>query len=163
MNRLFLLLFFSVRLIASGCFPDFCKLTSRADSSVKCLGLDSAGQLLVGQLVQAINSELILLDLLIAGKTGAVINEKIIDRHTILNKTDPLVIDAYCNIMEVATYSKALIKQCYHNQNCIDPCPARLSCKDRSCFLHRIRYVLGCYQQRLRQFQCKISCQSECL
>jgi len=157
MKRLLLLLFLSASLFATGCMPNFCNLKSSADCSVKNLSSDSAGQLLIGQLVEAVNSELMLVDLLISNKTGAVIAEKIHDRNVLLNITDPAVVDAYCKIMEIATYSEKLMQQCYCNNNCLNPCPTRLGCKDRRCFLHCTRYILGCYQQQLRCLQCKLA------
>jgi len=150
MKRLLLLLFLNGPLLAAGCMPN-------ADCLVKSLASDSAGQLLIGQLVEAVKIELMLVDLLISNKTGAVIDEKMHDQNILLNNTDPAVVQAYCKIMETATYNQKLINQCYCNNSCLNPCPARLGCKDRRCFLHRIRYILGCYQQQLRCLQSNIS------
>ncbi len=156
MKRLLLLLFFSGPLSAS-CSPGFCNQKSSVNCLVKNLASDSAGQLLIGQLVETVNGELMLVDLLISNKTGAVIVQKMHDQNALLNKTDPAVVQAYCKIMATATYNQKLINQCHCNNSCLNPCPARLGCKDRRCFLHSIRYILGCYQQGLRCLQCKLS------
>ncbi len=150
MKRLLLLLFISGSLLATSCMPN-------ADCLVKSLASDPAGQLLIGQLGEVVISELVLVDLLISNKTGAIIVQKMHDQDVLLNKTDPAVVQAYCKIMETATHNQKLINQCYCNNSCLNPCAARLGCKDRRCFLHRARYILGCYQQQLRCLQGKIS------
>ncbi len=72
MKRLFLLLFLSGPLLATGCIPKAdccipkadCCIPS-ADCLVKSLASDSAGQLLIGQLDSTLNIELMLFDVLI--------------------------------------------------------------------------------------------------
>ncbi len=155
MKCLFLLFFMSCCVFANHCLPNRCD-TSIANCAIKQLLSDSCAQLLVGQLVEVLNGEMRLLDLLIANKTGAVINQMMHDQNVLLNKTDPAVVQVYCKIMETATYNQKLIQQSCRDA-CLNPCCPRLGCKDRRKFLHCTRYILGCYQQQLRCTQCKIS------
>ena len=152
MKRLFLMLFLSGSVFAHHCMPNKGD-TSIPNCAIKQLVSDPCGQVLVGQLVELLNGQMRVLDLLIANKTGAVIDQMRHNQNILFNKTDPAVVKAYGKIMETATFNQKLIQQ---SANC---CP-RLGCKDRRRFLHCARYILGCYQQQLRRSQCKIDCGS---
>lgn len=115
------------------------------------------GEISAGQLLKLLGIEISLVDLLLAAKTGQVIEELVVRRNDLLEQTIPSVVFLYDRILDLATYDAKLYDWKASSKSDKESLKNALNMQDKRTFLERARVRLLNYQTLIRDLQYKAS------
>jgi len=115
------------------------------------------GEISAGQLLTLLGVEISLIDLLLAAKTGQVIEELVVRRDELLGQSIPSIVFLYNRILDLATYDAKLYAWKATDKSEKELLKNALNLQDRKAFLERARIRLLNYQNLIRDIQYQAS------
>lgn len=111
------------------------------------------GQVALQQVIDLLDAELNLVRQLVAGNTGAAVQEALDERNILLQRTIPLVVAMYDRILTIATYdnkhNETLNRQLNHGKRLLKS----LTAYDQKLFLSTLENKIERYQAIMRDLQ----------